>query len=214
MIWVPRGLAGCNKLHLGVGKERAKIFGALLHAGFLRDSVAEKDQSCVAPLGTGVAHVLDGFPLGHFAREENFYVVRPQCDDLLLGSGGSGEKSHVGNSEVGSSDNTERRGIQFSCQFAGQIKEGRAWNRQLPWTAGIHVVQPAHGLDECDSNGVRNDLVHLVVKTEYDHVMLLNERQLLAVHRIVGEESGVVEMVVESGLMRDYEIEATALRLA
>lgn len=54
----------------------------------------------------------------------------------------------------------------------------------------------------------------LVMQPEYDHVVLLNEGELLAVDRVIGEKSRVVEVVIEGGLMSDHEIGATTGSIA
>ncbi len=54
----------------------------------------------------------------------------------------------------------------------------------------------------------------LVMQPEYNHVVLLNEGELLAVDGVIGEKSRVVEVVIEGGLMSDHEIGATTGSLA
>src|ERR1700761_5035872 len=48
----------------------------------------------------------------------------------------------------------------------------------------------------------------LIMEPKDHHVVLLDERQLLLINGIVGEERRVVAMIVESWFVRDYQVQS------
>ncbi len=84
MFWRPKRLAGWNMDYQQIGKQRAKVFGATLHAGLLGNFVADHNHRLVTALRTRIAHILHRLPFGRFANNEDLNIVTAEGGDLLL----------------------------------------------------------------------------------------------------------------------------------
>src|SRR5258708_31186743 len=70
----------------------------------------------------------------------------------------------------------------------------------------VAIFGSSQSLNERDADGVGTSHVILVVQSEDDHVVLLDEGQLLFIDGIVFEECGVIQVVIERRFVRNDQI--------
>jgi hypothetical protein len=74
------------------------------------------------------------------------------------------------------------------------------------------IALPTQQLNHARAEGIGRGLVDLVMQAIHHHVVLLNEGSLLLIDRVIGEEGGVVAVIVKRRLMRDHQVQPTAVR--
>jgi hypothetical protein len=104
--------------------------------------------------------------------------------------------------------------MELRSQLARECQERGLGNAELEVIACVRVALPPQRLNKCRSDGVRRNHMYGVMQTEYHHMVLPNEGQLIAVHGIFSEEARVIEMVVKRWLVRNDEIGSPAVSLA
>src|SRR5450755_1160178 len=129
-------------------------------------------------LRTGIARILNRFPLRGFACDKHLNVLAAEGEDLFLQTRGAGEDGHARDREIRISDHAESLDLKFPCKFSAQFRKCCPRNRQRKWIARICVRLPAERLNKPNGDVVRRGGVNSVVQAEYDDVMLLNEGKL------------------------------------
>src|SRR5689334_15855376 len=87
LVWLlrrPEWFACGNEFDGQSGQEGLQPFGAIFHARFFRRNVSEQDQRLFLSLSSGVAHILDRFPLSRFPCDKNLNVLPLKRLDLLV----------------------------------------------------------------------------------------------------------------------------------
>ena len=203
----------CRNVFNGDLREKGfQPLGAIAHAFFFRDIVPEKNERFVAMLGQRIPSVLDRFPFSRFANHQHLNVAAFEHIDLPVLSRRARHQAHLANLHPGFADYAKHANMQPGLQLFGKGIQGHLRQHKTMGVLRVGVVLPTDSRHHSVLDAIGRHGMPVVVEAEDNHVVRLDEGELLLVDRIVLQPVRTVFVVIKGGLVRNDEVLALRRR--